>query len=130
MRWTKVTGRIQGRDTLVPELARSMLARPAADWIERLEANGVPCGRINDYAQVFQDPQVLHRGLRVDIPRPGHADVDGQVSTIASPLRLSDTPPRYDLPPPRLGDSTDSVLGALLGYSAEQIAGLREQRIV
>ncbi|CAB3869091.1 CaiB/BaiF CoA transferase family protein [Achromobacter denitrificans] len=129
-RWTKVTGRIQGRDTLVPELARSMLARPAADWIERLEANGVPCGRINDYAQVFQDPQVLHRGLRVDIPRPGHADVDGQVSTIASPLRLSDTPPRYDLPPPRLGDSTDSVLGALLGYSAEQIAGLREQRIV
>jgi crotonobetainyl-CoA:carnitine CoA-transferase CaiB-like acyl-CoA transferase len=129
-RWTKVTGRIQGRDTLVPELVRSMLARPAADWIERLEANGVPCGRINSYQQVFQDPQVLHRGLRVDIPRPAHADIDGQVSTIASPLRLSDTPPRYDLPPPRLGDSTDSVLGALLGYSAEQIARLREQRIV
>lgn len=129
-RWSKVTGRIQGRDTLVPELARSMRSRTAADWIERLEANGVPCGCINDYGQVFQDPQVLHRGLRVDIPRPSCADIDGQVSTIASPLRLSDTPPRYDLPPPRLGDSTDSVLSALLGYSAEQIAGLREKRIV
>ncbi|MCJ9713255.1 CoA transferase, partial [Bordetella hinzii] len=53
-RWAKVTGRIQGRDTLVPELARSMLARPAADWLERLETHGVPCGRINDYEQVFQ----------------------------------------------------------------------------
>ncbi|MNS85076.1 Succinyl-CoA:(R)-benzylsuccinate CoA-transferase subunit BbsF [compost metagenome] len=129
-RWTKVTGRIQGRDTLVPELARSMLTRPAADWIERLEANGVPCGCINDYEQVFQDPQVRHRALRVDIPRPPHSDIDGLVSTIASPLRLRDTPPRYDLPPPRLGDNTDSVLSALLGYSAEQITRLREQRIV
>ncbi|MFU1908002.1 CaiB/BaiF CoA transferase family protein [Bordetella hinzii] len=126
-RWAKVTGRIQGRDTLVPELARSMLARPAADWLERLETHGVPCGRINDYEQVFQDPQVRHRGLRVDIPR---GTGSGVVSTIASPLRLRDTPPRYDLPPPRLGDSTERVLGSLLGYGPEDIARLRGQGIV
>ncbi|GAA5235326.1 CoA transferase [Verticiella sediminum] len=130
LRWAKVTGRIRGRDTLVPELARTMLARPAAAWLERLEAHGVPCGRINDYAQAFQDPQVRHRGLRVDVPRPAHADVNGMVSTIASPLRLSETPPRYALPPPRLGDSTEAVLGALLGYDAGRIAELRERRIV
>ncbi|AKQ58979.1 CaiB/BaiF CoA transferase family protein [Bordetella hinzii] len=127
-RWAKVTGRIQGRDTLVPELARSMLARPAADWLERLETHGVPCGRINDYEQVFQDPQVRHRGLRVDIPRGTGSG--GVVSTIASPLRLRDTPPRYDLPPPRLGDSTERVLGSLLGYGPEDIARLRGQGIV
>ncbi|QII84289.1 CoA transferase [Bordetella hinzii] len=127
-RWAKVTGRIQGRDTLVPELARSILARPAADWLERLETHGVPCGRINDYEQVFQDPQVRHRGLRVDIPRGTGSG--GVVSTIASPLRLRDTPPRYDLPPPRLGDSTERVLGSLLGYGPEDIARLRGQGIV
>ncbi|ARP79622.1 CoA transferase [Bordetella genomosp. 8] len=129
-RWHKVTGRIQGRDTLVPALARTMLDRSASDWLQRLESHGVPCGRINDYEQVFQDPQVVHRGLRVDIPRPANADIDGVVSTIASPLRLRDTPPRYDLPPPRLGDNTEAVLGTLLGYTARQIAELRERRIV
>ncbi|WP_427184471.1 CaiB/BaiF CoA transferase family protein [Bordetella bronchialis] len=129
-RWHKVTGRIQGRDTLVPALARTMLDRTASEWLQRLEAHGVPCGRINDYEQVFQDPQVIHRGLRVDIPRPPAADIDGVVSTIASPLRLRDTPPRYDLPPPRLGDNTEAVLSTLLGYTAQQIAELRERRIV
>jgi crotonobetainyl-CoA:carnitine CoA-transferase CaiB-like acyl-CoA transferase len=129
-RWHKVTGRIQGRDALVPQLARTMLERPSGEWLARLEQAGVPCGRINDYEQVFQDPQVIHRGLRVDIPRPAKADIDGLVSTIASPLRLCGTPPRYDLPPPRLGDGTDAVLGALLGYGADRIAELRERRIV
>ncbi|GAB1579932.1 CaiB/BaiF CoA transferase family protein [Bordetella petrii] len=120
-RWAKVKGRIVGRDTLVPELARAMLTRGAADWIARLEAADVPCGRINNYQQVFQDPQVRHRGLRVDIPRPG----GGTVGTIASPLRLRGTPVKYDLPPPTLGDSTDYVLGKVLGYSARQIADLK-----
>ncbi|MCJ9712086.1 CoA transferase, partial [Bordetella hinzii] len=73
-------------------------------------------------------PQVRHRGLRVDIPRGTGSG--GVVSTIASPLRLRDTPPRYDLPPPRLGDSTERVLGSLLGYGPEDIARLRGQGIV
>jgi crotonobetainyl-CoA:carnitine CoA-transferase CaiB-like acyl-CoA transferase len=127
-RWHKVTGRIQGRDQLVPQLARTMLTRGAREWIERLEGHGVPCGPINDYAQVFEDPQVRHRGLRVDIARPG--DANAVVSTIASPLRLQGTPPRYDLPPPRLGDSTSYVLETLLGYSTDQVAALRDKRVV
>ncbi|ARP89028.1 CoA transferase [Bordetella genomosp. 9] len=127
-RWHKVTGRIQGRDALVPELARTMLTRPAQAWIALLEAHGVPCGRINDYAQVFEDPQVRHRGLRVDIARAD--DPQSVVSTIASPLRLRDTPPCHDRPPPRLGDSTDEILARLLGYDADRIAGLRNRRIL
>lgn len=125
-RWTKVTGRITGRQELVPELARTMLTRTRAEWLERLEARGVPCGPINNYRQVFEDPQVQHRKLRVDLQRP-----DGStVSTIASPLRLQGTPPVYDRAPPTLGDSTEDVLGGLLGLSGEEIARLRANGIV
>jgi len=125
-RWTKVTGRITGRNELVPDLARTMLSNTRAHWLERLEAHGVPCGPINDYAQVFDDPQVRHRGLRVDLQR-----ADGSpVSTIASPLRLSETPPVYRCAPPALGDSTASVLSGLLGMGADEIAALRARGVV
>lgn len=124
-RWAKVTGRITGRGELVPELARTMLTRTAAEWIERLEARGVPCGRINDYQQVFEDPQVKHRQLRVDIPRG-----NGAVSTIASPLRLTATPAVYDRAPPALGDSTEQVLTQLLGFDAGQLATYRAEGLI
>jgi crotonobetainyl-CoA:carnitine CoA-transferase CaiB-like acyl-CoA transferase len=125
-RWAKVTGRITGRQALIPELARSMLARSRADWLERLEAHGVPCGPINDYRQVFEDPQVRHRALRVEVPRPD----GGTVSTIASPLRLQRTPPAYERAPPGLGDATEQVLRDVLGLGDEDIARLRSDRIV
>jgi crotonobetainyl-CoA:carnitine CoA-transferase CaiB-like acyl-CoA transferase len=125
-RWTKVTGRITGRQQLVPDLARTMLERGRDEWLQRLEARGVPCGPINDYQQVFEDPQVRHRKLRVDLPRPD----GGTVATIASPLRLQGTPPVYDRAPPTLGDSTDEVLGSLLGLDAGAIARHRENRII
>ena len=125
-RWGKVTGRITGRADLIPELARTMLQRPAAEWLTRLEAAGVPCGPINDYAQVFEDPQVRHRALRVDLPTAEGA----VVSTIASPLRLVGTPPSYERAPPRLGGSTAEVLQTLLGKSADAVAALRAQKIV
>lgn len=125
-RWRKVTDRITGRDELIPQLAVTMLTRSAADWLVRLEAAGVPCGRINDYQQVFEDAQVRHRGLRVDLRR-----TDGtSVSTIASPLRLQTTPPAYDRAPPRLGDSTDNVLQGLLRMGEQDVAELRRQGIV
>lgn len=125
-RWAKVTGRITGRDVLVPELARTMLTRPRAEWLERLEARGVPCGPINDYRQVFEDPQVQHRQLRVDMRRRD----GGPVATIASPLRLQDTPPVYDRAPPALGDSTEEVLRDLLGLGADDIARHRASRTI
>ncbi|MDB5774444.1 MAG: CoA transferase [Herbaspirillum sp.] len=125
-RWRYGTGRIIGRNELVPELARTMLNRSKAEWIERFDVRGVPCGPINDYREVFEDPQVRHRGLRVDMPQ-----ADGAiVSTIASPLRLCDTPPSYRRPPPILGDSTDAVLQELLGCTQQEIADYRANRII
>ncbi len=125
-RWARGTGRITGRQDLVPEMARTMLTRTRAEWLERLEARGVPCGPINDYQEVFEDPQVRHRQLRTDLQRP-----DGSpVSTISSPLRLQATPPVYERAPPALGDSTDDVLMGMLGCTEDEVAQLRAKGIV
>jgi crotonobetainyl-CoA:carnitine CoA-transferase CaiB-like acyl-CoA transferase len=125
-RWRRVEGRIVGRDELIPQLEATMMTRTSVDWIQRLEAAGVPCGPINDYRQVFEDAHVRHRGLRVDMER-----VDGgKVSTIASPFRLKDTPVAYEQAPPLLGEHTDEVLVKVLGKSPEEVARLRDSGVV
>lgn len=119
-------GRIIHRDTLVPLLEAHMRTRPTAHWVQALETQGIPCGPINDYGQVLEDPQVRHRELQVDLVRD-----DGSLCpTVKSPLRLSATPVQYDAPPPRLGQHTEQVLETVLGLSAERIAQLREQGVV
>lgn len=119
-------GRIIHRDTLVPLLEAHMRTRPTAHWVQALEAQGIPCGPINDYGQVLEDPQVRHRELQVDLVRD-----DGSVCpTVKSPLRLSATPVQYDAPPPRLGQHTEQVLEGVLGWSAERIARMREQGVI
>ncbi len=125
-RWRRVQDRITGRDELIPMLARTRLERTGGAWIECLESHDVPCGRINNYAQVFEDLQVRHRGLRVDVPTPE----GGTVGTIASPLRLQGTPVEYRLAPPSLGSHTDDILGRVLGYPTEELAALKEQGVI
>ncbi len=125
-RFTTGPGRIIHREVLVPMLEAHMRTRATAHWVEALEAQGIPCGPINDYAQVLEDPQVRHRELQVDLVRK-----DGAICpTVKSPLRLAATPVQYDAPPPRLGEHTERVLAEVLGLSAERIAALREQGVV
>jgi crotonobetainyl-CoA:carnitine CoA-transferase CaiB-like acyl-CoA transferase len=118
--------RVRNRPVLVPIVRDIVRARESRWWIERLEAAGVPCGPINDMRQVFEDPQVRHRGMRVDIPHPLGVDVP----TVASPMRFSATPVTYDRPPPMLGEHTDAVLGEVLGYDAARIAALRADGVL
>ncbi|WP_423459430.1 CaiB/BaiF CoA transferase family protein [Ottowia sp. VDI28] len=125
-RWIKVTGRITGREVLIPELEKTMRSRTSASWIEKLEAFGVPCGPINNYQQVFEDPQVTHRQLRVDMP----TEDGGSVSTIASPLRLMGTPVQYQRPPPKLGSSTESVLKTLLNKTDDELEAYRHAKVI
>jgi len=110
------SNRVIYRDRLVPILAEIMAKKPRDYWLERLEAVGVPCGPINTIDQTFNDPQVQARGLRLDLPHP----LAGTVPSVASPLRLSETPVRYRNAPPLLGQDTEAVLREYLGMSEEE----------
>ena len=116
--------RLKNRDLLVPIVEAIMRGRSKNAWVSALETAGVPCGPINNMQEVFENPQVRHRGLRVEIPHPA-----GSVPTVASPMRFSETPVTYDVPPPMLGQHTDEILQGLLGMSAQQIAELRESGV-
>ena len=117
-RFARNRDRVRNRDTLVPLIAALIAAHPAAWWLEGLERAGVPCGPINDLAQVFDNAQVRARGLRIELER----DDAGPVPMVGSPLKMSATPPSYRLPPPRLGEHTEQVLREVLGYDAAAIA--------
>ncbi|MBI2719106.1 MAG: CoA transferase [Rhizobiales bacterium] len=113
-------GRVTHRDILVPILAKEFLSHPSSWWLATLKAAGVPCGSINDIEQVWQDPQVIDRGMKIELPHP-HA---GSLPLVASPLRLSRTPVEYRRAPPLLGADTESVLSELLGWTDGEIAAL------
>jgi formyl-CoA transferase len=119
-RFLRVRDRIRNRDELIPLLSRMVEQRTSQQWIDALEAASVPCGPINNLAQVFENPQVKARGLRVDIER----EDAGPVKLVGSPMRFSATPVRYTLPPPRLGEHTREVLTQLLGYDEAALAEL------
>ncbi len=97
--------RVRHREELVALLRAETVKRETGQWIEALEAAGVPCGPINDIAQVFSDPQVVARGLRVQMQGP-----DGEVSVVANPLRLSASPVSYERAPPALGAHNPEVI--------------------
>ncbi|SHF77736.1 Crotonobetainyl-CoA:carnitine CoA-transferase CaiB [Lampropedia hyalina DSM 16112] len=118
--------RVAHRQELIPLLRRITVTRTTAEWIAALEAKAVPCGPINTLADVFADPQVIARGTQVTLP---HAQA-GTVSLVANPMKLSATPVDYRLPPPQLGEHSDSILQDVLGLDAAAIAALREQGVV
>ena len=102
--------RVQNRQVLVPMLRAETVRRTTHEWIALLEAAGVPCGPINDIAQVFEDPQVVARGMKITLNHP----VAGDIPLVASPIRMSQTPAAYTSAPPLLGEHTRAVLGSLL----------------
>ena len=109
--------------------------RPTAEWIGLLEDKAVPCGSINHIGQAFDDPQVQHRGLRVEQERyPGAQPPAGEhinrVVTTASPMRLSETPPTLRYAPPALGQHTEQVLSEYLGIGAQRLEALRTKGVV
>ncbi len=118
--------RVRHRDTLVPILAEMVKARGKADWIGALEAAGVPCGPINDLDEVFDNEQVVARGMQVALPHPCGADV----KLVRNPIRMSATPPDARTAPPLLGAQTEEVLRDMLGYDDEQIAALKAKQAI
>ncbi|MBP6622156.1 MAG: CoA transferase [Alcaligenes sp.] len=119
-RFARNSGRVTHREELVPLLARVMLSRTRDNWLLALESAGIPAGPINTMEQVYQDPQVVARGLRLDLP----TGQGGQLPSVASPLRLSATPVQYRSAPPRLGEHTREVLSRVLELSPDKVEAL------
>ena len=118
--------RVRHRDLLVGLITERLRARPVREWLAALEPSGVPCGPINDLAQVFADPQVVHRRMQVKAP---HAAA-GEVTMVANPIKFSATPIAHDRGPPLLGEHTTQVLHDVLGLDGAAIEALRREGVV
>jgi crotonobetainyl-CoA:carnitine CoA-transferase CaiB-like acyl-CoA transferase len=118
--------RVENRAELTRLLAAVFRKRTKAQWLDLLEAAGVPNGPINDVAQVFEEPQVKARGVRIELAHRAGA----KLPLVASPMRFSATPLEYRQAPPLLGEHTDEVLRGLLGKSDSEIARLRAAKVI
>jgi crotonobetainyl-CoA:carnitine CoA-transferase CaiB-like acyl-CoA transferase len=119
--------RMKNQAVLVPMLREIMKAKTRAHWLEGLEKLGVPCGPVNNIDQVFADPQVLARGMKIEME---HEPAGVRLPMIGSPIKMSATPPSYRRAPPTCGQHTDEVLSELLGLSAAEISRLRDRGVV
>ena len=118
--------RVANRSVLIPLLRQATVMRATREWIGALEEAGVPCGPINRIDEVFADPQVVARGLRIELP---HAEA-GSVPLVANPIRLSGSPVAYRSAPPRLGEHTGEVLADWLGLDPAAVASLHGAGVV
>ena len=116
--------RVARRADLTALIAPALARRTTGEWIKTLEAAGVPCGPINTIDQVFAEPQAIARALVVEQRRD---DLPQPIRSVASPLRLSKTPPAYVSPPPALGADTQAVLRDCLGLGDADIAALADE---
>lgn len=125
-RFAKNQDRVRNRGVLVPLLEAVMKTRRKSEWLPALEAAKVPCGAINNLAEVFADPQVRERGMVHQWEHP----LAGPLQLVGSPIKLGTTPVRADSPPPLLGQHTEQVLAEVLGWNPERIAALRAQEVI
>ena len=117
--------RVENRAKLVPLLQEYFLSREADDWVADLQANSVPAGPINDLADVFSDPQVLHRDMFLEIPHP----TLGSIKQTGLPIKFSRTPGGLDQHPPLLGEHNEAILQDL-GYGVDEIRDFVEKAVI
>ena len=118
--------RVTNRAQLVPILEALMRTRSKPDWLAALEAAKVPCGAINNLAEVFSDPHIQSRDMVTHWQHPHQSDL----RLVSSPIKLSATPVRRDLPPPLLGQHTDAVLRSVLDYPDAKLSELKRSRVI
>ncbi len=118
--------RVKHRDVLVPVLENIIRQRKRDDWLAALEPVGVPCGPINNLQQVFDNPQVKQRQVRVDVPHP----LSDTVPMVANPIKFSASPIEYKNAPPTLGQHTNEILHTLLNLPSDAIQDLRGKKII
>lgn len=125
-RYATNSKRVEYRADLTRVLQGVFAKKTTKEWVALLEAAGVPNGPINNVAQVFEEPQVKARGIRLKLDHPAA----GALDSVASPMRFSGTPLSFERAPPLLGQHTDEVLRGLLGKSDAELAKLRADGVV
>jgi crotonobetainyl-CoA:carnitine CoA-transferase CaiB-like acyl-CoA transferase len=125
-RFATNAARVQNRQLVTDTLAPVLRRHGTTWWVARLEALKIGCGPINRLSDVFADPHVVARTMVVEIAHGSGATV----KVVANPVKLSETPADYRLPPPRLGEHTDQVLSDRLGFDAATLADLRAREII
>jgi crotonobetainyl-CoA:carnitine CoA-transferase CaiB-like acyl-CoA transferase len=118
--------RVKNREAITHILNDIFLKRTTREWVKMLDEAGVANGPINNVAQVFEEPQVLARGMKIELP---HA-VAGTVPLVGSPMKFSDTPIKHEIPPPALGQHTDEILLSVLKKSQDEVTALKTKGIV
>lgn len=120
--------RVRNRDALTPILRELVRKKTTDEWVQGLAPLGVPSAPVNTVPQAFEDPQVQHRGMRIELDHPLSAD--GTCRLIGNPIKLSKTPVTYRRPPPTLGQHTDEVLAELLGLDDAERNKLRQDGVI
>jgi crotonobetainyl-CoA:carnitine CoA-transferase CaiB-like acyl-CoA transferase len=118
--------RVENREILLPLVAEVMKTKGVDEWMELFVEASVPCGPVNTMERLFHDPQLLHRGMVVEVPHP----TIGTLKLAGIPVKYSDTPPAVRMPPPLLGEHTDQILTDVLGYGPQQIDDLRRDEVI
>ena len=125
-RYARNQDRVRNRAVLVPLLEQIMQQRTKVQWLAALEAAKVPCGAINNLAEVFDDPQVQERNMVTTWEHP----LEPALRLVSSPMKFSLTPVRTVRPPPLLGQHTDEVLDEMLGRTPSQVGKLRDWKVI
>jgi crotonobetainyl-CoA:carnitine CoA-transferase CaiB-like acyl-CoA transferase len=126
LRFASNRDRVANRDVLMPLVEAAFHARPTAEWLARLQAEGVPAAPIQTVDRVLADPQVRRREMVVEMAHP----VLGRMPTLGTPIKVDGAMGLAVAPPPQLGEHTDEVLAGLLEYSNVRLAELRASGVV
>jgi crotonobetainyl-CoA:carnitine CoA-transferase CaiB-like acyl-CoA transferase len=118
--------RVRNRETLVELIGMAVATKSSEFWLKSLPAAGVPCSLINNIAEVFEQPQVVERNMKIDLQHP----VAGSMPGVANPLKFSSTKNEYCKAPPVLGEDTAAILESVLGMESGEITALREQQVI
>ena len=125
-RYAMNANRVRHREELLPLLQIRLARRSVEEWLNLLQPEGVPCGPVNSIAQTFENPQVVHRKMQIDLPHP----LAGTVPSIANPIKFSGTPIHYQGAPPTLGQHSHDILQRYVGLSDAQITVLKGKGVV
>ncbi len=125
-KFLKNNDRVVNGKEIMAIFAGLFLNNTVAYWLEELEKAGVPCGPVNDFAQVFADPQVRSRGMEIKVDHP----FEHSLSLIRNAIAFSETPVKEYRAPPLLGENTREVLATGLGYDAAKLDALKQQGVI